>query len=116
MLIQPVLLFFINLGKVLATVSLSVSVALFPNLLSGTLAPGTIKTFHVVLQFLDALFYFLVLFFSSHFGLDHFFFISKFTTVFLSSAISSVLISQLKKFYDTTFFISSIFIWLFVYR
>lgn len=109
-------MFSINLGKVLATVSLSVSVALFPSPLSGTLAPGTVRTFHVVLQFLDALFYFLVVFFSLHFSLDHFFFISKFTTVFLSSAISSVLISQLKKFYDTTFFIYSIFIWLFVYR
>lgn len=41
--------------------------------------------------------YFLVLFFSLHFGLDHFFFISKFTTIFLSSALSSVLISTIEE-------------------
>ena len=44
-LIQSVLLFFINLGKLLATISLNVSVALFLNPLSGTLAPGTVRTF-----------------------------------------------------------------------
>lgn len=56
MLIQSVLLFFINLGKPLATISLNVSVALFPNPLSGTPAPGTVRTFYVVLEFLDTIF------------------------------------------------------------
>ena len=84
-LIQSVLLFFINLGKLLATISLNVSVALFLNPLSGTPAPGTVRTFHVVLKFLDALFSCTLFLFAFRFGSFLFYFQVYYHISFLCS-------------------------------